>query len=86
MASLFSISHHIISEILDLSDRITVLRDGEFITTVINNSDLTEKDLISQMVGREFSDDLYSQKQYDTLKRDEIFFEVKKRIPQEIFE
>ena len=74
--TIFYISH-IISEILDLSDRITVLRDGEFITTVDNSSDLTEKDLISQMVGREFSDDLYSQKQYDTLKRDEVFFEVK---------
>jgi ABC-type sugar transport system ATPase subunit len=74
--TIFYISH-IISEILDLSDRITVLRDGEFVTTLVNSPDLTENDLISQMVGREFSDDLYLQKQYGVQKRDEVFFKVK---------
>nr|MBI9047678.1 sugar ABC transporter ATP-binding protein [Anaerolineaceae bacterium] len=43
---------HRLHEIGEIADRITVLRDGELVGTV-NNSDVTDKDLINMMVGRE---------------------------------
>jgi ABC-type sugar transport system ATPase subunit len=43
---------HRLHEIGGIADRITVLRDGELVGTVYN-SDVTEKDLITMMVGRE---------------------------------
>ncbi len=45
---------HRLHEIGGIADRITVLRDGELVGTV-NNSDVTEKDLITMMVGRELT-------------------------------
>jgi ribose transport system ATP-binding protein len=45
---------HRLHEIGGIADRITVLRDGELVATV-NNSDVTEKDLITMMVGRELT-------------------------------
>jgi ABC-type sugar transport system ATPase subunit len=49
--SIIYISHRL-HEIGGIADRITVLRDGELVATV-NNSDVTERDLISMMVGRD---------------------------------
>jgi ABC-type sugar transport system ATPase subunit len=49
--SIIYISHRL-HEIGGIADRITVLRDGELVGTV-NNSDVTERDLITMMVGRE---------------------------------
>jgi ribose transport system ATP-binding protein len=43
---------HRLHEIGGIADRITVLRDGELVGTV-DNADVTEKDLITMMVGRE---------------------------------
>ena len=43
---------HRLHEIGGIADRITVLRDGELVGTV-NNTDVTEKDLITMMVGRD---------------------------------
>jgi ABC-type sugar transport system ATPase subunit len=43
---------HRLHEIGGIADRITVLRDGELVGTV-DNSDVTERDLITMMVGRE---------------------------------
>lgn len=45
---------HRLHEIGGIADRITVLRDGELVGTV-NNSDVTEDDLITMMVGRELT-------------------------------
>ncbi len=45
---------HRLHEIGGIADRITVLRDGELVGTV-NNADVTEKDLITMMVGRELT-------------------------------
>lgn len=45
---------HRLHEIGGIADRITVLRDGELVGTV-NNSDVTERDLITMMVGRELN-------------------------------
>jgi ABC-type sugar transport system ATPase subunit len=43
---------HRLHEIGGIADRITVLRDGELVGTV-SNSEVTERDLITMMVGRE---------------------------------
>jgi ABC-type sugar transport system ATPase subunit len=53
---------HRISEVMEISDRITVLRDGQYICTLENNEELTENILISNMVGRDFSKSIYSKK------------------------
>jgi ribose transport system ATP-binding protein len=43
---------HRMNEIMEVSDRITILRDGEYIET-LNTSDCTVDDVIRHMVGRE---------------------------------
>jgi ABC-type sugar transport system ATPase subunit len=45
---------HRLHEIDGIADRITVLRDGDLVGTV-NKTDVTERDLISMMVGRELT-------------------------------
>ena len=52
---------HRLHEIGGIADRITVLRDGELVGTV-NNSDVTESDLITMMVGREL-DNVYPKRE-----------------------
>ena len=44
---------HRLSDVLAISDAITVLRDGKVVDTLAN-AGLTEADLVSRMVGREF--------------------------------
>lgn len=68
---------HRIAEIMQISDRITVMRDGEYITTFINDENLKEIDLISRMVGRELTGSLYKRKTYTGEARGEVMFEVK---------
>jgi ribose transport system ATP-binding protein len=46
---------HRLEEIFRISDRISILRDGKYVTTV-NTSETTRKELIAHMVGRELSD------------------------------
>jgi ABC-type sugar transport system ATPase subunit len=53
---------HRIKEVLDISDRITILRDGKYICTYNNDESLTELKLINSMVGRDFSKDIYVRK------------------------
>lgn len=43
---------HRLNEIMEISDRITVLKDGQMVNTV-NVRDITRDDIISMMVGRE---------------------------------
>ncbi|MEX2389819.1 MAG: sugar ABC transporter ATP-binding protein, partial [Phycisphaeraceae bacterium] len=43
---------HVLPEVLAISDRITVLRDGRHVTTLTNEPGLTEHRLASLMVGR----------------------------------
>ena len=48
---------HRLEEVLALSDRITVLRDGEVVTRFDNHEkQVSEDDLVSNMVGRELKD------------------------------
>jgi len=46
---------HKLDEILELSDRITVLRDGQYIGT-LDTAEVTHDKLVSMMVGRELKD------------------------------
>jgi ribose transport system ATP-binding protein len=51
--SIIYISHHL-EEVLTISDRITVLRDGKSVGTV-NTKDVTIDDLVKMMVGRDIT-------------------------------
>ncbi len=54
--SIIYISHRL-SEILDLSDRVTVLRDGKFVVELENDrTKVHETDLVKYMVGRDLKD------------------------------
>jgi len=65
---------HRINEVLEISDKITILRDGKYIRTFINDENLTEDDLVNAMVGRELSESLYSKKEfYDALANPVLF-------------
>jgi ABC-type sugar transport system ATPase subunit len=64
---------HRLEEVLDLCDRITILRDGKLIETV-DVADATIERLISRMVGRVI-DDLY-QRQTELGGSEEIVFAV----------
>lgn len=67
---------HRLKEIMRISDRVTVMRDGQYVTTLINDENLTEGDLINNMVGRDLS--LYSIKNpADVINNEEVVFEVK---------
>jgi ribose transport system ATP-binding protein len=48
------VSHHL-REVLDLADRVTIMRDGLTIET-LDNEDLSEQRLIHSMVGRDLGD------------------------------
>lgn len=52
----FIIVSHKINEIYEISDRITVLRDGRLILKGVETASLAQDDLIRAMVGREVSD------------------------------
>lgn len=67
---------HRLKEIMRISDRVTIMRDGQYVTTLTNGSELTQADLISNMVGRDLS--LHSIKDpKDVIHSDEVIFEVK---------
>jgi ABC-type sugar transport system ATPase subunit len=63
---------HIIEEVLEISDRITVLRDGEYVGTP-KAADTTPRKIIQMMVGRELKD-FYPKIE---AKRGKIVLEVK---------
>lgn len=52
----FIIVSHKINEIYEISDRITVLRDGQLILEGVQTSELGQDELIRAMVGREVKD------------------------------
>ena len=52
--SIIYISHHL-SEVFEIADRVTVLRDGNVVETC-QVKDVTEEDLVKKMVGRELAD------------------------------
>lgn len=46
---------HRLEEIFEICDRVSIMRDGQYITTA-KTKDLTKKDIISHMVGRELGE------------------------------
>ena len=67
---------HRISEIMEISDRVTVLRDGAYIGTFDNTSALSELTLVSSMVGRDFEKSIYSKKQTAVPADAEVLFQA----------
>ena len=67
--SILFISHRI-AEILELCDRVSVLKDGNYVTTM-NTNEVTSNDIIRAMVGRELTQ-LYPPKAEDTDHAKEI--------------
>ncbi len=66
---------HDLPEILDKSDTITILRDGEYIDTV-KSTDVTEDDLKRLMVGREVTGKYY-RNDYGEPISDEVVLSIK---------
>lgn len=62
---------HRMEEIFQISDRVTVMRDGEYVDTCMT-SDITQSDLIKMMVGRTLDE------QYPTIEKEigEVVLEV----------
>lgn len=67
---------HRINEVMEISDKITILRDGRYIRTFINDENLTEDDLVNAMVGRELSGSLYSKKDFYDASGNPVLFKV----------
>ena len=81
--SIIYISHRL-EEVLELSDRITVLRDGEVITSYDNSSGtVVEDDLIKSMVGRSLTDIFPDRPPLETADK---IFEVKGLCKKGVFE
>ncbi len=55
---------HRLEEVFELSDRVTVMRDGKYVAT-LNTKDTNRKEIISLMVGRELGND-YPEKNVKT--------------------
>lgn len=64
------ISHHL-QEIFEIADRVTILRDGQYVTTA-DVADIDEDYLVKHMVGREISN-MYGHRSEDQLIGDTIF-------------
>ena len=64
---------HKLGEIMEIGDRVTVLKDGGYVGTK-NISDITQDDLVTMMVGRQISKNY----QHDTLsfENEPVIFEV----------
>ena len=65
---------HKLNEICYVADSITVLRDGQTVADFPNAKQVTEDDIIRNMVGRELNN-RYPEKTH--IPSDEVFFEVK---------
>ncbi|MDR1576309.1 MAG: sugar ABC transporter ATP-binding protein [Treponema sp.] len=68
---------HRIGEIMEIRDRVTVLRDGAYVGTYVNDPSLSEMELIGRMVGRELSGTLYSARTEDGIATEEVVFEAR---------
>ena len=66
---------HDLDEVLEHTDRISILRDGDLVKTV-NTKDVTTDDLKREMVGREL-DDRYYRTDYDEPVSEEVVLSLK---------
>ena len=69
--SIIYISHRM-EELFELSDRVTVLRDGQYIGTYVTQ-ETTREELVAAMVGRQLTE-FYVK---DSVPQDEVYLEVK---------
>jgi len=69
------ISHHL-DEVMELTDRVTIMRDGH-VVKVVNTNEITKDEMINLMAGKKVE----KTKRIKRKVSDEIFFEV--RILQE---
>lgn len=77
---------HDMAEVLSMSDRVTVLRDGDYIATV-NTADIDEERLKTLMVGREMDGHYYREDypDYDAEEPGEVAVSVRDlRVPGEV--
>ena len=74
---------HKLEEVLEISDRISVLRDGELVGT-IENKNVEKKDLVTMMVGREVKLDRFMG--FLDIKQDDIVMEVQNYSLRDNFE
>lgn len=65
---------HRLDEVLELSDRITGLRDGKITSTIDNGPNVTKDDLVAMMVGRKL-ESYYPKRAVEP--SDEVVFEAK---------
>ena len=70
--SIIYISHRL-DEIFRLSDRVTVLRDGQYVITM-NTAETNKDELVKYMVGRQLTE-IYPARKTDCIK-DEVLFEA----------
>ena len=63
---------HKMNEIIELGDRVTVLKDGAYVGTR-NVSDVTIDDLVAMMVGRTVKHNYQHEEDHDFEKEDVIF-------------
>ena len=64
---------HRLEEVVELSDRITVLRDGRYVTTLDNSERNVDKDdVVTQMIGRSI-EDYYPARKADRVSDDLVF-------------
>jgi D-allose transport system ATP-binding protein len=63
---------HKLKEIKEIGDRVTVLKDGKYVST-LNVTDVEIADLISMMVGRELADKYTSARHHEALSREIVF-------------
>ena len=78
--SIIYISHRM-EELFELSDRVTVLRDGQYIDTFVT-AETNREELVAAMVGRQLTD-FYVK---DSVPQDEVFMEVKNLSRAGVFE
>ena len=82
--SVIFISHDL-GEVLEHTDTVTILRDGEYIDTV-NTKEVTEDDLKRLMVGREIGN-AYYRTDYGTPVSDEVVLSIKNvTVPKQIYD
>ena len=72
---------HRLKEIFDLTDRLTILRDGNYIGTFVTDK-ITQSEMVEQMVGRKIS------QYYTTADHEpgEVMLEVKKLCKEQVYE
>ena len=78
--SIIYISHRM-EELFQLSDRVTVLRDGQYIGTYVTK-DTTREELVAAMVGRQLTE-FYVK---DSIPQEEVFLEVKNLSREGVFQ